>query len=674
MNLKFSILFLFFTTVLFSQEDLQSDLDSIQYYLLHSKKLTSENLDSSFQFSLRAKALSEKLKIDSLILQSDMNLSSAYLNKGETAMFLRYSHKSMKLAKKMNDSLSLAFVNKKIGYYYYDKLVDSAYYFNSRAEKLFRNLKDKFNTAVVLLDIALLQYNDKDFTGSELTAINGLSLLDQLEETNEVVKYKSYFYNNLALIFGQLEQYEESIVYNNKAIDIHKELYGRSSMAVVRQKSNLANTYRNAKRYDIALNYYTEILAYENLSIKNSSFYVSVLGSYAHTLYLNKQYEQLPTLYLNALKICDSTGNKYRSIPLNQYLAEYYHDNKNSDSAKYYAYKAKTVSQQYYKDDLLNSLLLLSKIEDDSMAVKHYDAYIKLNDSLHKNERILRNKFARIHYETEKIEQENIEIAKERLWLLIISVVVIIASLLLYIVINQRNKNRELQFVQKQQETNEEIYNLMLSQNETIEEARVLEKKRISQELHDGVLGRLFGTRLSLDSLNMNNSMDAIKTRSKYIDGLKTIEEDIRKVSHELNTDFVSGSGFIDIIKTLIETQSLAYNLKYELDHDDRIQWDEVTNKKKIHIYRMIQEALHNIYKHANATQVAVNFKLKKKVLCLLITDDGSGFDVNKAKSGIGLKNMNSRINEINGSIEITSEKEIGTTVTIKVPIDNYKS
>ena len=209
----------------------------------------------------------------------------------------------------------------------------------------------------------------------------------------------------------------------------------------------------------------------------------------------------------------------------------------------------------------------------------------------------------------------------------------------------------------------------MLSQNESIEEARTQEKKRISEELHDGVLGRLFGTRLSLDSLNMSNSTEAIKTRSQYIDGLKTIEEDIRKVSHELNTDFVSGSGFIDIIKTLVETQTLAYSLKYEFNHDDDIGWDSVTNKKKIHIYRIIQETLHNIYKHAKATKVNISFKLKNDVICLIISDNGSGFDVNKAKSGIGLKNMNSRIKEINGTIRITSEKGLGTKVTIEAPI-----
>jgi signal transduction histidine kinase len=398
--------------------------------------------------------------------------------------------------------------------------------------------------------------------------------------------------------------------------------------------------------------------------------YALVLDNYANTLYLSKQNDQLPDLYFKALKISDSIDFRgYNSIIINQHLAEYYNDRGEKGLAKYYAYIAKDISEKYHNDDLLKSLLLLSKVEDGSMAAKHLNDYITLNDSLQKNERIIRNKFARIRFETNEIEKKNVQITKERLWLLIISVVLIIASFLLYLVISQRNKNKELKFIQTQQETNEEIYNLMLSQNEKIEEARSYEKKRISEELHDGVLGRLFGTRLSLDSLNMSNSEEAIKTRGQYINELQNIEQDIRKVSHELNTDFVSGSGFIDIIKTLVETQSTVYNLTNKLEYDDTIYWDEVSNKKKIHIYRMIQESLHNIYKHANASHVSISFKMKNDIICLTMIDDGSGFDVHKAKSGIGLKNMNSRINEINGNITITSVKDTGTTVTIEVPI-----
>ena len=221
---------------------------------------------------------------------------------------------------------------------------------------------------------------------------------------------------------------------------------------------------------------------------------------------------------------------------------------------------------------------------------------------------------------------------------------------------------------QKQQEANEEIYNLMLSQQDKVEEARSNEKKRISQELHDGILGRLFGTRLNLDSLNLSESKEAIQKRSNYISDLKIIEEDIRKISHDLNTDFVSGSGFMDILSELIDKQSQAYQFQCEFNHKDDINWESVSNKTKINIYRIIQESLQNIYKHANAKTVKISLKVKNDVICLSISDDGKGFDIQKSKKGIGLKNIKSRVNELDGEVNFESEINKGTTITINIP------
>jgi signal transduction histidine kinase len=313
-------------------------------------------------------------------------------------------------------------------------------------------------------------------------------------------------------------------------------------------------------------------------------------------------------------------------------------------------------------------MLILSELNPGDEGKKYLNEHIRLSDSLLFKERSARNKFARIAFETDEIERENERITRERLWLLILSMGLILTLVLVYIIISQRSKNKELKFKQDQQIANEEIYNLMLSQQDKVDEARANEKKRISQELHDGVLGRLFGTRLSLDSLNFNEGKDAIKTRSNYISELKTIEEDIRKISHDLNTDFISGSGFTDIIKELIEKQTQAYQLKYTLESDDDIIWETVSNKSKINVYRMIQESLQNIYKHANAKTVDISFKLKNDVICLCIKDDGKGFDIHKIKKGIGLKNINSRVDELEGKVHIDSKINNGTTITIEIP------
>lgn len=680
LNLKTFILAFFFSYVSFAQKDNMVIRDSIVLYLKHSNSNT-QDIEFKLKNALSAKRLSEQYSSDYLKLKSYLGLSALYFEANRNyrfsnlntiynnRMFLKDGHKALKLATKLKDTVFLAKTTKNLGYYFYDKSIDSAYYYNNKAEKLYRALDDYFNTAVVLLDIALLQEDENDYTGSEITSIAGLYLLDKLDETNEVIKYKSYFYNNLGILFKELSQYEESINYNLKAIDFKKRLKGNNKYLIDDQINNLANVYKSSKDYDMAIEYYNVIFKNKNLMSERPDFYALVLDNYAHTKFLSENYEDLPGLFLKALSICDSIGDSYKTIVINQHLAKYYKFRNQTDSAKYYAYRAKDLSYPNYTNDLLESYSVIAEVEEDSIAVKYYNEYIKLNDSIIKNERAIRDKFTRIQYETNKIEEENIKITRERMWLLTTSIVLVISSLLLYVAINQRNKNKELKFIQKQQEANEEIYNLMLNQNESVEEARALEKKRISQELHDGVLGRLFGARLSLDSLNMGTTPETIKTRGQYISQLQTIEQDIRKVSHELNTDFVAGSGFVDIINTLVETQTAVYNLKYKIDHDGTINWDEVSNKNKIHIYRIVQETLHNIYKHAQAETINISFNLKNDVICLVIEDDGSGFDVNKAKSGIGLKNINSRIKDIHGTLNITSTKQQGTSIEINIPI-----
>jgi len=268
----------------------------------------------------------------------------------------------------------------------------------------------------------------------------------------------------------------------------------------------------------------------------------------------------------------------------------------------------------------------------------------------------------------DQLKAENEQISKERLIFLISSVSLAVLLFLIYIVVNQRMKNKELKFIHQQQKANEEIYNLMLAQQDKIEEGRTKEKKRISEELHDGVLGKLFGTRLSLDSLNLVNTEEAIKNRGEYINELKNIETEIRKISHDLNSDFISDSGFMDIISTLVDNQTKAYGLTFDFEENSLIDWDSFANKTKIHIYRMLQETLQNIYKHAEATHVKIAFSRKKDVILLTIKDNGKGFNVNKARKGIGLKNIDSRVKEIGGRAEIVSKINEGTTIDISIP------
>lgn len=655
---------------MFSQNNESKLTDSIRK-LQFIVSNNQENDDSvRLNAAKKALTLAKQSTDDSLILSSFRKLIPFYSHADEEYKSL--NREFYKAALEIKDSSSLANANYNLGRHYLAALdVDSAYHYHYEAEKLYKAIGDDWNTAQVLLSIALIQINEKDFTGSELLSFEALTYLDKLPPTFLYTRKKAFVYNNLGMVFHQLDQNDEAIRYHKQALDIKNSLRGDNTATIDRSKSNIANVYRDMGDFEMANFYNEDILKRKKVRKERPGFYALVMDNYAYSLFLEKEYDSLPNLYLEALKLCDSAGAEYQKIIINQRLAEYYNAFEKQDSARFYAYQAKELSEKYHNDDLLKSLLILSKVEEDSLAVKYYQDYISLNDSIQKNERARRDKFFRIRYETNKIEKEKDKIARERMWLIILLFGVLITFFLIYVILSQRAKNKELKFEREQQQTNEEIYNLMLSQQEKVDEAKALEKKRISEELHDGILGRLFGTRLSLDSLNMNPSPEAIQTRSTYIEQLKDIEQDIRKVSHDLNTDFIANSGFRDIIKTLVERQCAAYKLNYKLNHRDEINWDAISNKTKIHIYRILQESLQNIYKHAQANTIEISFKLKNNVIWLTIIDDGVGFDVSKARQGIGLKNINSRAVDIDAQVKISSKKGSGTTLEIKIPVNN---
>jgi signal transduction histidine kinase len=239
------------------------------------------------------------------------------------------------------------------------------------------------------------------------------------------------------------------------------------------------------------------------------------------------------------------------------------------------------------------------------------------------------------------------------------------------VVRTQRTKTRELLYKQAQQKANEDIFNLMMSQQTIIDESRSKEKKRLAQDLHDGVLGRMFGLRMNLDSLNNKNDEDTVTRRLELLHELKTIEQDIREISHDLNREKQELiNNFVSIVHNLLEEQKSNYKTKLTYSLDKNINWDKINNILKINMFRILQEGLQNINKYANAKNITVIIKSDNKNISLKINDDGIGFDVNKKSKGIGMQNMISRTHDCQGIIDIHSIKDKGTQLVITIPIE----
>ncbi|MBU2939079.1 tetratricopeptide repeat protein [Lacinutrix sp. C3R15] len=646
-------------------------LDSI----LTLRSLANDNntqLAQRFEYARKAIKMSTKLSQDSTLLASKRVLSYLFLIQGDYDSVFKINHENVKLAKKVKDTFAIANAENILGLYHHIyEAHDSAYFYYFKAVKLFEVLQNIKSQGEVLANMADIQETERDYIGCESNAIKSIALIEQLPENDYNLETLWNANNLIAIVSAELEQYDKALEYYDKTLDICNRMEDSYEKTLF-SNINIAALYRRKGDYVTAERLYKKL--YEDASILDfdPTSYSIILSGLAHAKFKNNTASapEIKSLFNKAYQISEKEDDEVGLLSISMDMADFYFETKNKDSARHYVDKAYAIGKDLVANEtILEALLLKSKIETGEQATSSLNAYIKLSDSLQKAERSIRNKFARIDYETDQIRAEKEKVSKERFLFLLLSIGLFVTLALIYIIFTQISKNKELTFKQQQQETNEEIYNLMLSQQNKIDEARSTEKRRISEELHDGILGRLFGTRLSLDSLNNSNTEEAIQSRESYIDELQAIEQEIRKVSHELNTDFISNSRFIDIVKTLLETQTKAYQLEYKLKNDDSIHWDAITNKTKIHIYRILQESLQNIYKHAKASKVEISFSIKKNVICLTITDDGSGFEINKSKKGIGIKNITSRVKEIFGELKIKSQINKGTNITIKIPI-----
>jgi signal transduction histidine kinase len=361
--------------------------------------------------------------------------------------------------------------------------------------------------------------------------------------------------------------------------------------------------------------------------------------------------------------------NKAGIVNSKIHISNYYKYIKDTTNALKYA---KEANQLAYKikngGDYLTTLKQLADL-DTKNTKKHLDRYIAFNDSLISAERRTQNKFTRIEFETDEYIEETERLNQQQIWIIVTSIAGILILSLLYFLRVQKVKNEKLQLESEQQKANEEVYILTLQQKAKLEEEKVKERNRISEELHDGVLGKLFGPRFGLGFLNIKGDDDVLEKHQSLLNELQDIEKEIRDVSHKLNDNFNSDTvNFTFIITQLLKDKSELGGFTYDFNIDSEISWKTTNEVTKANIYRIIQEALQNILKHAKAEKVTLAFSKDDQHIIINLKDNGVGFNSKKGKKGIGIKNIKSRVKKLNGSVEFLSELNKGTSLIIKIP------
>ncbi len=633
----------------------------------------TESLDNEIR-SRHALAVVSKVKSwpnDSLKSALLFKAANRFYNIKDFKNYFNVSKDILKINIQRNDSAGICKASYYLADYYTEtNKADSAFYYTNFGSKIASraNLKDYLSQG--LINKALIFISQSDFTSGERELYKVLKFLKKNPNENMLVQT----YELLSLVSISLEQYDIAERYCQYLIKISKttkdptfELLSSSTF------NNIGLIKLKEKNYNDALIAFKQAL--QNPSLKSSRFdiYLTVFDNieFAKFKLKTRSYYDKTAQYLIEAK--DSIMDNDGAITTLLRLSEFQEQSSDSLSAKKSAKLAYLKSREIYnKKEETFALKQLIKV-DRSNASKYAEEYIRISDSLQVAERRIRNKLARIEYETDELIVEKNSLIEQRKSIIYITLALLTIGAFVFIIRIQMAKNRELILIQQQQKANEEIYELMLSQQSKMEAVRQTEKRNIARELHDGVLGKLFGTRLNLGLLNEKNTEKAAEERVQFIEELKKIEQEIREISHDLSQEKAAlVNNFVLVLRDYFEKQQQITSTNIILDIADDIQWQEIDNVTKINLYRIMQECLQNINKHAQASEAQFIITQPDTDLNLQVVDNGIGFNATKEKKGIGLKNIDLRVKQSKASMEIYSEKNKGTTFLFKFPLTSY--
>ena len=193
--------------------------------------------------------------------------------------------------------------------------------------------------------------------------------------------------------------------------------------------------------------------------------------------------------------------------------------------------------------------------------------------------------------------------------------------------------------------------------------------QKISCEIHDNIALTLSLSKIYLHDIDFNDQTDANDKINLSVCLIKKAMDDLNNLSRSLNTDSIQKFGLIKSVQQLVndisKTELFRITLNVKGTGNLPVN-DEVTT------FRMIQEVLNNIIRHAHATEVIVRIDFEKSNLKVCISDNGIGFNADQShEAGTGLNNLNKRAQIINAGLRIESTPHQGTTVKIIVPLSN---
>lgn len=384
------------------------NLDSITEYLtlINNKSFPLKEKDSITHI-LYKKAL---LKNDSTLINSVLFqlVKNAY-SLNEKDSLLKYFPIAINYATTLNDTKTKAEIYNYLGFYYSkNHQLDSAYYCYYHSNKGFKELKDTLAIGKSYINLAIIQKNIGDYIGSEQTSINALIYLEPIKN----LRYSASIYNNLGIISKELKKHSNSIEYHQKALELRNKL-PNSPLLAIQSMNNLAVAYKNNGNYKTAINI-LDSLNTISLTIPNK-IKAGTLDNLAHSkLLANTKTNEILNELNAALSIRINENDLDGMVISYIHIGDYYIFKKNENKAIENYNKAIILAKKTKNfRDILSSLKKLSLISTNTNSLTHLNNYYTLTDSLEIEKNKVSDHFARIRFESDSKETENLQLKIE---------------------------------------------------------------------------------------------------------------------------------------------------------------------------------------------------------------------------------------------------------------------
>lgn len=552
---------------------------------------------------------------------------------------------------------------------------DSAIHYYKKTIRYCSKEKNSIGIAKGYANIANAYQFKGDYSKAAKYYLSSIKLFEKTKDSAKI----SQSYQNLSALYDNINNDTFELFYLKKAIQYSDKtkkeqlglLYGDFGLTLLRQNKNKE-----------ALVYFkkTEDLSKIDKSVRLLFFTKRNFGEYYKNI---KDYLKSISYYEAALALSESQKDTFQKVDLYNTLSELFLEIKNYTKSLHYGFLTLELAKEIKaKEFLYRSQKRISTIYNElGQSEKAYNFLLlssNLKDTLLNENQSKQMSLLQTRFETEKkdksIAEQQVKLKKQELDLIksqkekqlyfIASLILILMSLGIWYFFRQRQKIKNKEIIELQQQ--QEIVKL-----EALIDGEENERRRIAQELHDGLNGDLSAIKYRLSTLEESglNAIDA-ENLTKVINMIDESCAQVRSISHNLMPSSILEYGLIESIREYCIKIKSSDNFK--IDFQIFGNYITLSKKNETVVYRIIQELVTNILKHAKASEALIQFNYREDELFITVEDNGIGFDKNAISPGIGHKNIKTRIDFLNAELNFDSSTN-GTSYTISIDLNKLK-